>query len=140
MSDRSAREAPTNENSLARSLVWTAWTLLTHAIAACVLLGAPFYVVPKFLAIFEEFGAALPRMTILAIDLSHVAASYWYLLVVFGLGLAAAVLFGLSLLPAKAKWLGTLWASTVLLVVILFLGFVMVAILLPLEALITQLA
>ncbi|MFH1265878.1 MAG: hypothetical protein ABIK89_09120, partial [Planctomycetota bacterium] len=71
--------------------------------------------------------------------LSRVAASYWYLLIVFGLGLDAALLFGFSLLPAKAKWLRTLWASIVPLVVILCLGFVIVAILLPLSALIVQL-
>jgi len=139
MSDRSARETPTDENSLARSLVWTAWTLLTHAIAACVLFVALGHLVPKFLVLFEEFDAALPPMTILVINLSRVAASYWYLLIVFGLGLDAAVLFGLSLLPAKAKWLRTLWSSMVLLAVILLLGFATVAMLLPLQALITQL-
>ena len=139
MSDHSTRGTRTNENSLSRSIVWTAWTLLTHTIAAGVLFVALIRVVPGFLVLFEEFDAALPAMTILVANLSRMVAGYWYLFVVFGFGLDAFLILGFSLLPGKAKWLGGLWASVVLLAVTLLLGFIMMAVLLPLEALITQL-
>ena len=57
-----------------------------------------------------------------------------------GVGVDAGLLFGLSRLPPRARWLGTVWASLVLVVALLGLAFLAVGIVLPLQALITQLS
>ena len=44
------------------------------------------------------------------------------------------------MLPGKAKGLSTVWAVLVLVAAILFLGFVIVAVLLPLQAMIAELS
>jgi hypothetical protein len=96
--------------------------------------------VPEFVRLFEEFDAPLPTMTQLAIGLSHVVVQYWYLLVPLVLVVDAAVLFGLRLLPGKAKGLSTAWAVLVLVAAVLLLGFIILALALPLQAMTVELS
>ena len=140
MANSGQQERGAGEDSVARSMLWATWTLITHLIAGVVLLGAFLWLVPEFRLLFEEFDADLPRMTIVAIDLSVFVARYWYLILFVGVGVDAGLLFGLSRLPPRTRWLGTVWASLVLVVALLGLAFLAIGIVLPLQALITQLS
>ena len=136
----SSKQEPPRKTSLARSLAWTAWMLLAHFLAAVALIVALVRTVPQFLKLFEDFDAAMPTMTELVIRLSHVVVQYWYLLVPLVLVVDAAVLLGLRLLPGKAKGLSTVWAVLVLVAAILLLGFIVLAVALPLQTLIVELS
>ncbi len=136
----SSKQEPPRKTSLARSLAWTAWMLLAHLVAVVVLIVALVRMVPEFLELFKEFDAAVPTMTELAIGLSHAVVQYWYLLVPLVLFVDAAILLGLRLLPGKAKGLSTVWAVLVLVAAILLLGFIILAVVLPLQALIVELS
>ena len=136
----SSKQDPPRITSRGSSLAWTAWMLLAHFLAGVVLLVALVRMVPEFLRLFEEFDAQLPTMTQLVILLSQAVASYWYLLVPLGLVIDAAVLFGLRLLPGRARGLSTAWAVLVLVAAILFLGFIVFSVALPLQALIVDLS
>ena len=136
----SSKQEPPRKTSLARSLAWTAWMLLAHFLAVVVLIVALVRMVPEFLRLFEQFDAPVPTITQLAIGLSHVVVQYWYLLVPLVLVVDAAILFGLRLLPGKAKGLSTVWAVLVLVAVILLLGFIILSVVLPLQALIVDLS
>ena len=140
MSDANVQRTSAVENPIHRSLVWTAWMLLTHFIAAMVVIGVLMTVVPRFAGLFAEFQAELPPITILVIDLSRVVGGYWYLLVPLGLAVDAVLLFGLSRLPAGARWLGTVWSSLVWLGALVGLALIVVAIFLPLHELIADLS
>ena len=140
MSDPSVPRTSPVENPILRSLGWTAWMLLTHFVAAMVLLAVLLAVVPRIVVIFEDLDAELPAMTVLVINLSRVVPGYWYLALPLGLAVDAALLFGLSRLPAEARWLGTLWASLVWMAALLLLGLIVVAVFLPLQGLMTQLS
>ena len=131
MSDAPDQRMAPSENSLRRSVVWTAWMALAHFGAGAILLAALLQTVPKFAEMFDEFGAELPAMTVLVIGLSHVVVRYWYLLVPLALLVDAVILFGLSRLPAEARWLGIAWAGFVFLVVMVLLAFVVIAIFVP---------
>ena len=136
----SSKQDPPRETSLGRSLAWTAWMLLAHFLAVVVLIVALVRMVPEFLKLLEEFDAAMPTMTQWVFHLSHVVVQYWYLLVPLGVVIDAAVLFGLRLLPGKARGLSTVWAVVVLVAAILLLGFIILAVALPLQALVVELS
>jgi type II secretory pathway component PulF len=114
--------------------------LLAHFLAVVVLIVALVRMVPEFLRLFKEFDADMPTMTQLVIRLSGIVVQYWYLLVPLVLVVDAAVLFGLRLLPGKAKGLSTAWAVLVLVTAILLLGFIILSLVLPLQALIADLS
>ena len=131
----SKEEAP-RKRSLPRLLGWMAWMLLAHLIAGVVLILALVRMVPEFVRLLEDFDAPVPALTEVVIGLSQVVAQYWYLLVPLVFVVDAAVLLGLRLLPGKAKGLSTSWAVLVLVVAIVLLGLVILAVAMPLEALI----
>ena len=131
---------PQHENSLARSIVWTVCTTFAHFLAAVVLLIVMWRVVPRYIMIFEDFDVKLPATTQLLIQLSNLTANYWYLFFPLGLLTDAAILFILSRLPARARWLATAWFVAVLLAAIVFLAFASVALFIPLMGLINRLS
>jgi len=48
-------------------------------LVACTIVGfILYYIIPKFEAIFKDFGVALPRMTIILIEASHFLIKYFY--------------------------------------------------------------
>ena len=140
MSDANVQRTSAVEDPIHRSLVWSAWMLLTHSIAAMVVIGVLMTVVPRFVGLFEAFDAELPPMTLVVIDVSHLVASYWYLHLPLGLAVDAVLLFGLSRLPAGARWLGTVWASLVWMAALVGLALIVVAIFLPLHESIVELS
>jgi len=49
-------------------------------LVACIIVGFILYfIIPKFEAIFKDFGVPLPRMTIMLIDASHFLIRYFYI-------------------------------------------------------------
>jgi hypothetical protein len=136
----SSKQDPPRKTSRGSSLAWTAWMLLAHFLAAVVVIVALVRMVPEFLRLFQEFDADVPAMTRWVVLLSHVVVQYWYLLVPLVLVIDAAILFGLRLLPGKARGLSTAWAVLVLVAAILLLGFIILALALPLQALIVDLS
>jgi type II secretory pathway component PulF len=139
---RDANMQPTSavENPIHRSLVWTAWMLLTHFVAAMAVIAVLMTVVPRFVRMFANLDVDVPPVTEVVIGLSHVAAGYWYVVLPLGLAVDAVVLFGLSRLPAGERWLGTVWASVVWMAALGLMALVTVALVVPLEGLITALS
>lgn len=138
MSDLTTAQSA-DENPFARSLVWTAWVLLTHFISGVVVVGVLVFVVPRFVTLFDDFGMELPSLAILLIGVARFVAAYWYLLLPGGLAVDAIVLLGLSRLPAGARWLGIVWATLVLLAAVALLALIVVGLFLPLQEMIDQL-
>ncbi|NQU22011.1 MAG: hypothetical protein HQ567_12065 [Candidatus Nealsonbacteria bacterium] len=128
------QENSQHEYSLARSIVWTICTTFAHFIAALVLMGVMCEVVPRCIKVFCDFDAELPATTQLLIRLSDVVVNYCYLFPL-GLLLDGAILFCLSRLPARARWLATAWFGAVLLAAVVFLAYVSIAICQPMTGL-----
>ena len=140
MPESDVPRASVAENPIHRSLVWTAWMLLTHFVAGVLLLWAMISVVPRFIAMFAEFEAEVPPVTELLIVVSNLVARWGYLLLPLGLAVDAVLLLALSRLPAGARWLGTLWATLVLVAALVAFALMIVAIMLPLAVLIESLS
>jgi len=140
MSDASPQETLATRSTPSRSTAWVAWTLLAHFITAIVLLIVFVKVVPEFRRLFQEFDVSLPRISQLVLILSDVVVCYWYLIIPLGLLADVAILFGLSRVPAKGRWLSTIWTCFVFVAAVLLLAFIAVAMCLPLVRLIDQLS
>ena len=128
-----------NKNGFVESFLWPACMWLTHALVALLLFVVLVSVVPMFVAVFKDFAAELPTATIGLIDLSTMMINYWYLVIPFLAIIDAAILFGLSQVPPKLRWLRSLWFNAIMLAAILFLVFSMVFLALPLRSLIERL-
>jgi type IV pilus assembly protein PilC len=116
----------TNDSQRKRLIAFAVW-LLTHVVAAVVLLYVLLKVVPGYAVIFADFGVKLPVMTQVTITFSRLACQYWWLIVPLGC-VDAAILFGLGCLPAGARWLSHVRAVLVLLTVLLLAGVAFVAV------------
>jgi hypothetical protein len=134
-----AEEQAMDENTLGKRLLVTAGWLLVHFGAAVVLLFVLVKVVPHFEKVFADFSLELPVFTEVLIGLSRFTCAFWWLIVPAGL-LDAGVLLGLRSLPRGARRLSTMWATVVLLGVILLLGAAILAVGLPLAGLTHALA
>jgi protein transport protein HofC len=95
------------EAASARSALHPAWILLSSRFAYfVVVLGIMqgivgfmmYFIIPKFEAIFNDFGVSLPEVTILLIHVSHWLTRYGFF---FGLLLIGAELFLLMYLPVS---------------------------------------
>jgi type II secretory pathway component PulF len=140
MSETNAAQTCTSRHQVLRTVVWTAWMLLTHLVAFVLVMWVLGTIVPQFLAMFAEFEAEVPPVSILVIDLSHIVTAYWYLVLPLALVIDAALLFGLRCLPAAANWLATVWATLVWLGMLLLLAMVVVGLYVPLDQLLTDLS
>jgi hypothetical protein len=127
------------ENPFARSLVWTAWVLLTHCLSGAVVVGVMVFVVPRFSRLLEDFGMEMSSLSMLCISAARFVAAYGYVLLPVGLAVDAIVLFGLSRLPAEARWLGIVWATLVPVAAVALLAVLVVGLFRPLLELIDQL-
>jgi hypothetical protein len=83
--------------------------------------------------VFEDFDTELPAATQMLIRLSSMLVNYWYLVLFLAI-IDAAILFGLSQVPPKLRWLRSLWFNATMLAAILFLFFSVVALALPIGA------
>jgi len=140
MSDPAMPETPRDANPGDKSLVSTAGMLFAHLAAGLIVVVVMGFVVPRFVRTFAELEAELPPMSEYMITVSNLVVRWWYLLLPIGLAIDAALLFGLSRLPRPARWLATVWGIVVLLAAVLLIGLTVVAVIVPLQNLITQLS
>jgi type II secretory pathway component PulF len=116
-----------NDKNRLKSVYWTVGMLLVHYIAGCGVLALLVYVVPHYMAIFAELEAELPAMTQLLISLATAGKRYGYLITGPAFVVDLAVFIGLSQLPSGKHWATIAWFVAVLGAMILFAGFVAVA-------------
>jgi type II secretory pathway component PulF len=114
--------------------------LFAHLAAGVVVIGVVAGVVPRFITTFSDFQAEVPPVTELLIVVSEMVARYWCLWLPLGLVADGGILFGLSRLPRRARWLATVWATLVLLAGLSLIAAVWGGIWLPLQDLMTQLS
>lgn len=124
---------PMNDTNLQKSVYWTVGMLAVHCVAGCGILALLVYIVPRFMAIFADFDAELPAMTLWMISLATLLVSYWYLILGPAFAVDAAVFIGLSRLRSGGRWAMAFWFMAVLGAMILFAGFVVVALFLPMQ-------
>lgn len=121
------------DQNVLSTVFWTAGMLLVHCVAVFALLLALIRIVPACMVVFEDLDVELPAATQLLMSFSIFVAHYWYLLVSLALGVDAAVFIALSQLPSSLRWVTAAWFTTVLIAMILFAGFVAVALYVPLQ-------
>lgn len=96
---RVADQAARTEIRFARTYGFTLLCLIV-----LVLGGTFFFVLPKFWGIFEEFGAKLPRATMILYEL-HYEYGDWVALLLFVLAVGALVNYIVKQLPWYPRWL-----------------------------------
>jgi len=121
------------KNGFLESFVWPGCMWVAHAFVGLLLFIVLVFVVPQFVVVLEDFEAELPAATQMLIRLSSMLVNYWYLILFLAI-MDAAILFGLSQVPPKLKWLRSLWFNATMLAAILFLFFSVVALALPIGA------
>jgi type IV pilus assembly protein PilC len=57
------------------------------SVAVIILTCIMIWIVPQFIKIFEDFGTALPSMTVLLINMSKATVKYWYMIPLIPVGL-----------------------------------------------------
>ena len=84
---RAAVDSRTGHQPVLRAIggriAYLAWVLM---IGASIVGFVMYFIIPRFEAIFKDFGIELPEVTILVIRASHVMVEYSWLLMVFVLG------------------------------------------------------
>jgi hypothetical protein len=111
---------PAASNSIALSRTAFCLLLLLHFVAAFVLFAALVGFVPRFAELYDSLRqrGELPALTGLLLLLYR----YWYWLLLFGSTLDFAVLYVLSRLPRRLRWLSVAWSGSVLaIIVVLYL-------------------
>ena len=124
-----------NDTNLLKSVWRTAGMLAVHCVVGCGILALMLFVVPRFVVILQDFDAELPAMTQWVISLSMFVVTYWWLLIGPAFGVDAAVFGGLMLLPAESRWATVAWFLAVLVAMILFTVFVVMALFVPMLSL-----
>jgi type IV pilus assembly protein PilC len=74
--------------------------------ACMVLLFIMLWLVPKFQAIFEDFGTELPGLTLALISVSSFIGSYWFLLPIGPIGLWLTIKFVCKFRAGRRGWHG----------------------------------
>ena len=113
-----------------RALAATAGVVFCHAIALIVFAGFLLSMEPSCERMLHDFGAKVPDITILAIELSRWIASYWYLLPILLLADAGAY-FALARLGPGWRWLATFWAMAIMVFAMLMFALVAVGLISP---------
>ncbi len=124
-----------SQNGFLESFLWPACMWLTHAFVGLLLIMVSVSIVPISMELFANFDADLPAATQRLLQLSDMLVHYWYLAIPFLAIVDAAILFGLSQVPPKLRWLRSLWFNAIMLATILFLFFSMAALAVPLRSL-----
>lgn len=111
---------------------WTRvrFVLLMHSFLIFLFLVAPVFVVPKFVSIYEDFGANLPALTPFVFRISDFIKNGGYILFPFFWGLDAA--FGLLIVHITNEKLFRIWSRMFLLAFILLFMLLLASLLLPL--------
>ena len=127
-----------SESTTTKSSIAMAVLLALHAMCGVALLRLLLKLVPQYVKIFQDFNAKLPNLTIMVIDLSRILGMYWFVLVS---GLAAGdIAIMLSLNYARRPPLMIVWGVLVWLAEMLLIGVILPALIVPLDALITNLS
>ncbi len=127
-----------SENAVTRWQVRMVGLLVLHAVCGMFILWLLLKIVPQYEKIFKDFGAKLPDMTTMVIDLSALVGRYWFIVVP---GLAAgdiAIMFSLN--RTGRTRLMTAWGVLAWLAEMLLMGLVMMAVMVPLNDLIMNLS
>jgi type II secretory pathway component PulF len=112
---------------------WTCFWLIIHGIAWGLLLALLSLVVPKFEAVFADFGVPLPELSIRVIDASHKVRVHLLLLLPFSVLVLAADALILETFRRRGIVAGSRRWSTLMIVTPLLLAAVtVVAVILPL--------
>jgi type IV pilus assembly protein PilC len=72
------------KGKIKKALFYPAAVLVMAFVVTAVLM---IFVIPQFAALFKDFGADLPAMTVLVVNMSNFFVAYWYL-IFFGIGAA----------------------------------------------------
>jgi type IV pilus assembly protein PilC len=75
------------KSKIKKALFYPAAVLVMAFVVTVVLM---IFVIPQFAALFKDFGAELPAMTVMVIDMSNFFVAYWYAI----FGVIAGVIFG----------------------------------------------
>jgi hypothetical protein len=113
-----------------------------HGVLWIVFFGFMLRFVPAYKHIFEDFGTALPGMTQLTIWLSSLMSTFWYLAVLFLVGLLVVDLVVLLVILPHRKYavLNWLWLTLMFLAPIGLTGFTAVAVFVPMAKLMSSLS
>jgi len=76
------------QSKFTSALVYPAFVTV---VGICIMFFFMTYMLPKFMAIFEDMKVPLPMMTQILVSISHLFANYWWLMIM--LVIAAVVLF-----------------------------------------------
>lgn len=73
------------KGKIKKALFYPAAVMVMAFVVTCVLM---IFVIPQFATLFSDFGAELPAMTTMVINMSNFFVAYWYIIfgVIFGLG------------------------------------------------------
>jgi len=121
-----------DERVVWKAVIWGLGTWAIHCVAALVLVVVLVACVPRHTQLFDEFNADLPNATVLTISNSEFAVNYWYL-IVFPLALDCILLVGWRIASPKVRWLASMWSWLVLVSAMLFIGFTVLTVSIPLE-------
>ena len=118
-----------NENTSKRSRVRLIVLLVLHAICGVSIVWSLLKLVPQYEKVFKDFGAKLPELTIMVINLSAWFGRYWYILLP---GLVAGdIAIMLSLHRTGRIRLMTAFGVLLWLAEIVLIGLMFLAILVP---------
>lgn len=115
-----------------RPLIGAVAMLASHVIAGLVALAVLSRVVPIYMKLYLSWENELPQMTQWLLGSSRFLAHYGCPLCLAFLVLDGTILAALARLPQPRRWLRACWHTAVLLAVVLYLGFVMLALAMPL--------
>jgi type IV pilus assembly protein PilC len=83
------------KGKIKKALFYPAAVLVMAFVVTAVLM---IFVIPQFAALFKDFGADLPAMTVLVVNMSNFFVAYWYL-IFFGIG---AAFYGIAELKKRS--------------------------------------
>ena len=112
--------------------------LALHVVCGGIILALLLRQVPQFEKVFKDFDMQVPEMSILVINLSRFFALYFFLLVP---GIAMADIAVLVLLNRSGQvGLMTVWGVLIWLAEMLLIALIVLAMMVPMNALTTRLA
>lgn len=127
-----------NENAAKPSSIPMFVLLALHAVCGVAIFWLMLKLVPQYEKVFKDFGAKLPAMTVLIIDLSNLLGMYWYLLVPVLTGIDVGIIVTLN--STRHTRLMTVWGILVGVAQVLLIAAILLATFVPLNALMNSLA
>lgn len=120
---------------LLKAVLLTPLRLGVHFVALVVFMIVAVTLVQQVEILFEKTELSLPDMTFKVVAISNWLVKFWYLLFVLLVVVDAPVLFLLQSLPHRMRWLVQVWFVGFLLLILLLIGWVGIAIAVPIREL-----